>query len=224
MARNLGITQLGTVDATPPLFYDEHESPSVEITLADNQNLKRGDLVSFYAQGVDFNDPVTNEANTGDGTIEITQLFESATPQTVTFTYDGAAWDVVGSVSGSIGTDQATGASNTATGQLIYEITAGATGFANGDEFTVELHATPGPSAGEVTALSLLNDKNFGVMILGRDTDATNGPEPTFGYARGVFNKNAIGNWDDVVALATNEAQVIALLMEKGIIVKEGQK
>lgn len=224
MARDMGITTIGTVDQNPPLFYDEHASIDKTFTLALGQNIKRGDICFLNRLGRDYGDPVPGEANVGDGTVTITDVDENDTPEVITLTYQSGTsdWAVNGSVSGviSAGTDFSGGAD---AGPVDLTIAAGATAWADGDTFTINYYATGSLEGSKLTSVGDISDHV--VVVAARDTDATNGPEPTFGYTTGVFNANAIGNWDDLITdMGGDDEEVYGALEKHGIIVKEGSK
>lgn len=222
MSRDYGVNTVLTGANDIPLFYDEHPAVDRPFTLAMGQVVSRGDLVYFESEGSDYSEPVASEENVGDGTVSVDGFNEGFPLGTYTVEYvlGTTSWDTY--LDGvQVDTGNTTGLQFIVGGAGI-TITAGDVAFADGDTFTIEQYATGSVYAYKASLETHVADK--GVLVVARDTDATDGPEPTFGYAAGVFNQNAIGNWATIVASAGEYDDVITALGLKGIHVKEGLK
>lgn len=235
MSRNHGVSTVLTKTEEVPLFYNDHPVVDQPFTLEMGESVQRGDLVYVVATGWDA-DPAEltpDEGNTGDGAFtlnNVTAFRLEHDEETFTFTYDGTNWDLTGSESGAIQSDVAIAdggftAWTNANGAFLYTtLNFGGTAFAAGDTFSITIRKTGSGGAYKATQQSHVTNTDNVVLIAGRDTDATDGPEPSFGYVRGVFNRNAIGNWDALVTSAGEEWEMIGSLQKVGIDVKEGLK
>lgn len=213
--------------APDQLLYDDSQVTTREIMIPAGETITRGDILYIAREGAVASEATPGEANVGNGTLTATfDTAGSATEQTITATYDGAAWDFSGSVSGALTQDAATGL-NIDIGQAIVDIVAGTVAFEEDDTFTFTITKTGSVVARKASSsTSQFNDVDEGVVIAAVTVTVEAGaaPVPSFGYAQGVFNSRAIGNWVDVAGGATaDQEDLISVLQTKGIIVKEAQ-
>lgn len=222
MATN-SYTTLETGTAPDQLIYDEHKPTDRPIMIPAGQTITRGDILYLAAEGARATEPVADEDNTGNGTMTVyADGSTSNTAQTVTATYDGTNWDFVGSVSGNLALNQATGL-NIDIGPASVDIVAGTDAFALGDVFTFDIVRAGNQVAREATGENDLNDPNYGVAIAAETITvaADSAPQPSFAYVQGVFNSRSVGN---LAAVAGSDTEnIISVLQDKGIILKEAE-
>lgn len=222
MATN-GYTTLETGTAPDQLFYDDSQCVDRPIMIPAGQTILRGDILYLAAEGAYASEPVADAGNTGNGTMAaISDGSTSNTAQTVTATYDGTNWDFVGSVSGNLALNQPTGL-NIDIGPVSVDIVAGTEAFVLGDIFTFDIVRAGNQVARKATSENDINDPNFGVAIAAAAVTvaADTAPQPSYAYVQGVFNSRAIGN---LASMASGDTEnVISILQDKGIILKEAQ-
>lgn len=233
MARDYGIKSLGTVDPIIPLFYDEHESVDQPFTLEKGESVLRGDLVVTFNEGWDSNAEtefwIADEGNTGNGNLRINSINAAKLPnaeEEFTITFDGTNWDLSGSIAGALEQDVAiadAGFGFFSNSMIGVQRQDGGVAPIAGDSFTLTVRKTGSGGAYKVSGLSDITNLETMIMVAGRDTDATDSPEPSFGYASGVFNQNAIPTFAEL-DVAEEYWEIKGALQKRGIHLKEGLK
>ncbi|MBO8136795.1 MAG: head decoration protein [Desulfotomaculum sp.] len=170
------------------------------VTLEAGQGVvKRGTVLGKITKAI--GNPTADAGNTGDGTVTNVSLGSTAklgtyTLECITAVVDGGTFKVIDP--DGIRLDDAV-VGTAYTGPINFTINDGATDFAVGDKFTIEVSAGSGKY--KVVNSTNVDGSQVAVCILAEEVDTTGGDVTTEAYTSGHFNRQAlIFGGDDTAA------------------------
>lgn len=196
MARDFGVTTLGTLDNGNDIFYGIHENDEMNCTIAEGLNLTRGTCLAMKTSGTTVEVTAGSVVGTGNGTITLADPAYGTGVKAGVYKIvfiEGATNGGKFQVEFPDGKIEGTGAVGTAYNKTIkFTIADGSTDFVAGDTIDVTVAIEAGDGLYRVWDTNATDGTEILRGILGVDTDATSGNEKAFMFWKGKFKINAL--------------------------------